>query len=127
MAKLVNVSVLQPMILKISEDEQYHYKPGMRSMPYDHAQKLGLTRRIRSFVEEPQVEPVAVDPAFIALEAVLEEKTVEFLHKAGYSNFAELGKATQDQLRAIPGIGPARYEEIQAALGRRMSDDGEDE
>lgn len=127
MAKTVSVSLLHPMKLVLG-DETFHYKAGMREMPYAHAEKLGVLRRIRGEVVAPDTQAPAPshNPLYVSLGSVLDEKTAAALTKAGYSNLAEVNEASRDTLLSVEGIGPARYEEIQAVLGRRMSDDGEE-
>lgn len=127
MATIVKVSLLHPMTLNLG-NTTVSYRPGLREMPYEHAQALGVLHRIRGQVaDETQTEPAEANSLFVALDTLFEERTAALLSEAGYSNLAELSKASPDQLRAIPGIGPARYEEIQAVLGRRMSVEEEGE
>lgn len=131
MPNLVNVSVLQPITLRLSNSEEHHYAPGIRTMPYEHAQRLGLLRRIRSEAQEEEVAQTSdlppVDPIFVALDGLFDEKLVALLKGAGYNNLAELSRANRDELLAIKEIGPSRYEEIQSVLGRRMPEEKEGE
>ena len=126
MATNVEVSMLHPMTLRV-DGKEYHYGTGIRVMPYEHARALKVLRRIRRKVEEPTPEAVDAQPAFVGLSALFDSKLADLLTGAGYANLAELSAATEDELRAIDGIGPARFEEIQAALGRRLPVEGEEE
>jgi hypothetical protein len=111
---------LHPVTLRL-DGKEYSYAKGMRVMPYEHARALRLLRRIRGEVQEPTPEPLTADPAFVALVSVFDGKIAEVLTNAGYANLADLAAASHDELRALDGIGPARFEEIQAALGRRSA------
>lgn len=121
----VIVSLLHPVGYKENKDAKtILYKKGIQPMPYAHAQALGLTRRIRGVVEPPveadavQVEPLPFDGAF-------DEKLTAILTAAGFTGLDHLAQANEDQLRAVKGIGPANFEAIQAALGRRQEQEGE--
>ena len=54
-----------------------------------------------------------------ATRGALDSKTVERLVNAGYTTPGKIKDATNEQLRAISGIGKAQVDEIRAVLPRR--------
>lgn len=91
-----------------------NYKPGIVSMPMVQARQMGLMHRIVKTVAYAADEaPVAVRVPF---EGRFNEKLTVLLAGAGYGTISDLAKASQDELMALDGIGPAAFEQIQAAL-----------
>lgn len=125
MPNTVMVSLLHPVGYKENKDAKtIQYKKGIQEMPYAHAQALGLTRRIRGIVE-PEAEESAESAEPLPFDGAFDEKLTNILTEAGFTGLDHLAQANEDQLRAVKGIGPANFEAIQAALGRRQEQEGE--
>jgi hypothetical protein len=91
-----------------------NYKPGIVSMPVSYARTMGLMHRIvKTVAYEAGEAPVAVRVPF---EGRFNEKLTGILTGAGYNSLDDLTKASRDELLALEGIGPAAYEQIQAAV-----------
>lgn len=124
MAKIVKVSLLHPQNLNL-DGAIIRYPKGIQPMPYEHAQMLGVTRRIVEEESTAQAESVEVfDLPFVG---AFDDKLTEALQGAGYKTLGDVAQASEDQLRAIKGIGPANFEIIQTVLGRRASQETEGE
>ena len=68
-------------------------------------------------IEEAVLEPhkgIAEEP--LTLGDLLDDWIRNLLVQAGYSTIQEVGKASDDQLTAIPGIGKATVKRIREAL-----------
>lgn len=112
MADMVKVSLLHPHALRLG-GETYKYRRGIVEMPLEHAQAMGLTRRIVRAASGERETVVSRDP----FGGVFDDKLTTILQAAGYTTLDALRSATQDDLLAIDGIGPANYERIRAATG----------
>lgn len=112
--QIVTVSLLHPMRYRnAAAGVEVAYAPGMRQMPLSHATGLGLLHRIVGGV--PQEEPEHKRAPF---EGKFDDRLTVALMKAGYDNLDQLAKATDDEIRAIGGVGPATIERILRATGR---------
>lgn len=110
MADTVVVSVIHPMTFRDSKtDKGTKYTTGIHTMPYKHAQELGLLHRQVRTVEGAIVQKVPFNGAF-------GEPLVSILSNAGYETLADLRRASRDELTALEGIGPANYERILTAV-----------
>jgi hypothetical protein len=115
MAETVKVSLLHPMAYRASKSEPFtRYKPGIVEMPIEHARGLGLTHRIVREVATTDEGATVVDRA--PFNGAFDEKLANILTGAGYNTIEDLGKASQDALMSVDGIGPANYERIQRAV-----------
>ncbi len=110
MADTVKVSLLAPQAYRSAKSEPFvHYRRGIVEMPREHAEALGVTRRIVR--EAPGGFPT---PA--AFAGHFDARLTAQLEAAGYTSIDSLRQASQDQLLAVDGIGPAGYERIQQII-----------
>lgn len=118
MADMVRVSLLHAQGYRASKSDPIaRYTRGIHEMPIEHARAMGLMHRIVGRVEigdtgAPVVTRLPFNGAF-------DEKLSGILTTAGYKTLNDLSQASQDDLLSVEGIGPANYERIQTALGRR--------
>jgi hypothetical protein len=111
MAQTVTVSLVQPRRFRQSKNEEYVvYKQGIQEMPVEHARAMGLLHRI----VRPSGEGAAVVRDTFA--GTFDEKLTRTLNDAGYLTLDDLRKASQDEILAVEGVGPAAYERIANAL-----------
>jgi len=96
------------------DGDKIAYGPGMVEMPIEHAKAMGLLHRVRG-VPGDEVDS-ATRPMAYPFDGVFDDKLTATLEAAGYSTLADLRKASQDELLATNGVGPAAFERIQAAL-----------
>lgn len=115
MAKMVTVSLLSPRGYRPSKDaEVVRYPRGLVEMPLDHAVAMDLTHRIRTVKKDPATGTTEVTP--LAFDGAFDDKITATLQAAGFATMDDVRRATQSELMAIPGVGPAVYERIQVAL-----------
>lgn len=108
MAEKVKVSLLHPMGYRESKDAPItRYPRGLVEMPIEHARALGVTHRIRS--QEELQESVDTSQPF---GGAFDARLARALQQAGFETVADLGEASQSELMAIQGVGPAAYERI---------------
>lgn len=108
MAEMVKVSLLHALGYRESKDAPItRYPRGIVTMPLEHARALGVTHRIRSAAEVK----ASID-ASLPFGGAFDERLASALTQAGFKTLADLGKASQSELMAIQGIGPAAYERI---------------
>ena len=114
MAEMVTVSLLHPVGYRASKDaEIVRYPRGLVEMPLDHAVAMDVTHRIRRVKRDAATGEQVVAP--LAFEGKFDDKVAETLTAAGFSTLDDLRRATQSELMAIPGVGPAVYERIKSA------------
>lgn len=112
MAEMVKVSLLHSLGFRESKDAPVvRYPRGIVEMPLAHARALGVTHRIRNSDEIK----ATVDKSQ-PFGGAFDERLAGALTQAGYKTLADLGKASQSELMAIQGVGPAAYERIISAV-----------
>lgn len=115
MAEMVKVSLLHPRGYRATKDGPVaRYKMGIQEMPIEHARGMGLMHRIVRDVETTSEGATVVTRA--PFNGAFDEKLTSTLTGAGYNTLDDLRGASQDDLMAIEGIGPANYERIQRAV-----------
>ncbi len=106
MSNTVKVSLLAPQAYRSAKSEPFvHYPRGIVEMPREHAEALGVTRRI-----------VREDGTPAPFAGHFDARLTAQLEAAGYTSIDSLRQASQDQLLAVDGIGPAGYERIQQII-----------
>jgi hypothetical protein len=126
MAETVRVSMLHAHGYRASKDDPItRYERGIQTMPLEHARAMGVMHRIVGRVEQGDGGAQVVTR--LPFNGVFDEKLSATLTGAGYKTIEDLGRASNDELLSVKGIGPAAFESIQTALGRRAATEGEAE
>jgi len=114
MAETVKVSLLHSVGYRASKDAEItRYPRGIVEMPLEQAKAMGLTHRIRNVKTEGGTQKVSP----LAFEGAFDDRLAGDLTAAGFKTLADLRKATQSELMAVEGVGPAAYERIRSATG----------
>lgn len=114
MAEMVTVSLLHPMGYRASKDAKIvRYSRGLVEMPLEHAVAMDVTHRIRTVQRDAATGETVVTPRLF--DGAFDEKLTATLTGAGFATLDDLRKASQSELMAIPGVGPANYERIRSA------------
>lgn len=114
MAEMVTVSLLHPMGYRASKDaEVVRYPRGTVEMPLEHAVALDVTHRIRMVKRAPDGTMTSVPLRF---NGAFDDKLADALSGAGFKDLEALSRATQSELMAVEGVGPAAFERIQNAV-----------
>lgn len=109
----VIVSLVQAQGYRASKESPViRYKAGIVEMPLEHAQAMGLMDRIVGYQEE--IPALVEDDR--SIEGLFDDPLHDTLYHAGYRTLGQLRNASPDQLRGIPGIGPANYEKIRNVI-----------
>lgn len=115
MAEMVIVSLLHPHGYRASKDaEVIRYPRGLVEMPLEHAVAMDVTHRIRSVKRDAATGETTVTP--LRFNGAFDDRLADTLTQAGYADLQALSRATQNELMALDGIGPAAYERIQNAV-----------
>ena len=115
MAKMVTVSLLSPRGYRPSKDADIiRYPRGIVEMPLEHAIAMDVTHRIRTVTQDTSTGETVMTP--LAFNGAFDDKITATLQAAGFATMDDLRRATQSELMAIPGVGPAVYERIMSAL-----------
>ena len=121
-SEMVHVSLLHPMGYQATKGgEVIRYAAGIQEMPRAHAEAMGLAHRIRES-GSPSGSVSGQQPTAISQQpygGLFDDKLTTILQAGGITSLAQLATLPEDRLRAVKGIGPANFEQIQAALGRR--------
>ena len=116
MPEMVTVSLLHAVSYRDSKAaETIRYPRGLVEMPLAHAKAMGVTHRIRSVKSDPATGKTTVTA--LPFESAFDDRLAESLTAAGFATLADLRKATQSELMAVEGVGPAAYERIRSATG----------
>jgi hypothetical protein len=117
MAEMVKVSMLHAHGYRASKDDAVtRYERGIQEMPIEHARAMGVMHRIVARVEQGDGGATVVER--LPFDGAFDEKLAATLTGAGFKTLEDLGRASNDDLLAVKGIGPSAFESIQTALGR---------
>ncbi len=110
MAGTVKVSLLHSQGYRANKDEPVTvYERGVREMPVEHAEALGLMHRIVKDDESGGQVPFG---------GAFDDKLTAILSGGGFTSIDDLRNASSDSLLALDGVGPANFERIQRAINR---------
>ena len=70
-------------------------------------------------VKAEPAEPTGDGEVDVLVQYVFDEKVAKTLIDGGYEFLSDVAAATDDELRAVSGIGPARLTEIRSILSKR--------
>ena len=114
MTEMVKVSLLHPHGYRPSKGaEVIRYPRGLVEMPLEHAIAMDVTHRIRTVKRDPATGETVSTP--LPFDGAFDDKLASTLTAAGFATMDDLRKASQSELMAIPGVGPAVFERIKSA------------